>query len=243
VLRVVLFYGLTLIFTILLALIQQISGIGFDRITLPQLGPGLATLAMLMLFKRDRTSINLSVKGVGLLKYFTAVLVPLLVSGVVFIIYNRFIGQATVGTESPLVLLLILVGMLIGAFAEEVGWRGYLQPLLERKQTALVAAIGVGLLWGLWHVGNYQHGLSYLVFFLLSTIGSSVVLAWLLRKTDFNVLLATLFHLALNLGYYVFFSDVLSDSRFMLVNGVAWMIIAILAVVIGRESLSNRESL
>jgi uncharacterized protein len=242
VLRVVLFYGLTFVFTILLALIQEVSGVGYDRITLPQLGPGIAALAMLILFKRDRTSINLSVKGVGVLKYAIAALLPLLVFGVVFLIYTSFIGPATVGADAPLAFFLILGGMLIGAFAEEVGWRGYLQPLLEQKQTPLISALLVGWLWGLWHVGNFQYGLFYFGFFLLSTIGSSVVLAWLLRKTSFNVLLATLFHLSFNLGYYVFFRDVLSDARFMLVNGVAWIVIAIVAVVIGRDSLWNSES-
>lgn len=242
-LRVVIFYGLTFIFTILLAMIQQILGIGFDKITLPQLGPGIATLAMLIFFKRDKIKINLSVKGVGILKYSIATLLPLMVSGAVFLIYSQFIGEANVRSDAPLVFLMIFGGMFVGAFGEEFGWRGYLQKLLERKQNALVSSFLIGLLWGLWHVGNYQYGLFYLVFFLLSTIGSSVVLVWLLRKTNFNVLLATLFHISLNIGYYVFFRDVLSDPRFMFVNGVTWIIISIVAIVIGQESFWDKESI
>jgi len=241
-LRVVIFYGLTFIFTILLALIQQISGIGFDKITLPQLGPGIAALTMLIFFKRDRIKINLSFKGVGILKYSIATLLPLMVSGIVFLIYSQFIGKANASIDSPLVFLIIFGGMFIGAFGEEFGWRGYLQKLLEQKQNALVSAILIGLLWGLWHIGNYQYGLFYLVFFLLSTIGSSVFLVWLLRKTNFNVLLAALFHISLNIGYYVFFRDVLSDPRFMCVNGVTWIIISIVTIVIGQKSLWNKES-
>ena len=241
-LRVGIFYGLTLLFTILLALIQQISGIGFDEIALPQLGPGIAALAMLTLFKRDRTKINLSAKGVGMAKYAFAALLPLVVSGVVFLIFNQFIGNAYVRFDPPLASLVILGGMFVGAFGEEFGWRGYLQRLLEQRQNALVSAILIGLLWGLWHIGNYQYGPYYLAFFLLSTIGSSVVLAWLLRKTNFNVLLATLFHMSLNIGYYAFFRDVLIDPRFMLVNGGTWMIISMFAIVIGRTSLFGRES-
>jgi uncharacterized protein len=187
---------------------------------------------MLIIFRRDRTKINLSVRGVGMLKYSIATLLPLMVSGVVFLIYRQFIGKADVRGDSPLVFLSVMGGMLIGAFGEEFGWRGYLQRLLEQKQNALVAAMLTGLLWGVWHVGNYQYGVFYLVFFLFSTIGNSVVLAWLLRKTNFNVLLATLFHLSLNIGYYVFFRDVLSDPRFMSVNGVTWMIISIVAMII-----------
>jgi len=241
-LRVVIFYGLTFIFTILLALVQQISGIGFEKITLPQLGPGIAALAMLIFFKRDKIKINLSVKGVGILKYSIAALLPLMVSGVVFLIYSQFIGKVNVRNDFSLVFLIVLGGMFIGAFGEEFGWRGYLQKLLGQKQNALVSAILIGLLWGLWHIGNYQYGLSYLVFFLLSTIGSSIVLVRLLRKTNFNVLLATLFHLSLNIGYYVFFREILSDPRFMLMNGVAWIIISMFAIVIGHEPLWNKES-
>jgi membrane protease YdiL (CAAX protease family) len=241
-LRVAIFYGLTFIFTILLALIQQILGIGFDKITLPQLGPGIAALAMLIFFKKDKIKINLSVKDVGILKYSIATLLPLIVSGVVFLIYNQFIGNANFKIDSPLVFLVILGGMFIGAFGEEFGWRGYLQKLLKQKQNALISGILIGLLWGLWHIGNYQYGLFYLIFFLLSTIGSSVVLVWLLHKTNYNVRLATLFHISLNIGYYVFFRDVLSDPRFMLVNGVTWIIISIVAVIIGRGFLWNKES-
>jgi uncharacterized protein len=240
-LRVGIFYGLTFIFTILLALFQQSLGIGFEKITFPQLGPGIAALAMLMLFKRDKIKINLSVKDVGVLKYTIALLLPLIVAGAVFLMYSQFIGEINVRIDSPPAFLMILGGMFIGAFGEEIGWRGYLQKLLEQKQNALASGILVGLLWGLWHLGNYQYGLSYLVFFLFSTIGSSVVLVWLLRKTNFNVLLAALFHMSLNIGYYAFFRDVLSDSRFMAMNGLAWIIISIAVILTGRESLGNKE--
>jgi hypothetical protein len=53
-LRVGVFYGLTLIFTILLGMVEQVLGIGFEKIALPQLGPGLAAPTMLALFKRDK---------------------------------------------------------------------------------------------------------------------------------------------------------------------------------------------
>jgi hypothetical protein len=51
--------------------------------------------------------------------------------------------------------------MLIGTFAstlvivglfEELGWRGYALPLLQRSHTALGAALLLGVVWALWHL-------------------------------------------------------------------------------------------
>ncbi len=241
-LRIGIFYGLTFVFTILLAITQQTLGIEFEQIVLPQLGPGIAALTMLVIFKRDKAKINLGITSKEISKYAIATLLPFLVLGIVFVIYNRFISPVEIQFDIPLVFLMALSGMLIGSFGEEIGWRGYLQKLLEQRQNALISAILIGLLWGLWHVGNYQYGLMYLAFFVLSTIGSSVVLAWLLRKTNFNVILASLFHISLNIGYYVFFRQLLSDTRVMAVNGVVWVIVAIVVVVIGRETLLKKET-
>lgn len=39
-----------------------------------------------------------------------------------------------------------------GGLLEETGWRGFLLPELQKKYTPLKAAIGVGILWSLWHI-------------------------------------------------------------------------------------------
>ena len=38
---------------------------------------------------------------------------------------------------------------------EEIGWRGYAQPALERDRSPLAAALILGVLWGLWHLPTF----------------------------------------------------------------------------------------
>ncbi len=124
----------------------------------------------------------------------------------------------------------MIAGMVIGALGEETGWRGFLQPLLEKRFTLPAASILVGLVWGLWHVAHYKNGVLFMVGFLLVTISASIIVAWLLRGTGYNLIIASLFHLAINIGFLAFFNNS-TDSRFMLVNGVVWLIPAIIIVL------------
>ena len=46
----------------------------------------------------------------------------------------------------------LLVTIVIVGLFEELGWRGFLLPRLQRERTALVAALLVGLVWLPWHL-------------------------------------------------------------------------------------------
>jgi membrane protease YdiL (CAAX protease family) len=128
----------------------------------------------------------------------------------------------------------MLGGMLLGAFGEELGWRGYLQSVLSSRLNGLIAFLLVGVLWGLWHVGNYQNGPTYMLFFVFSTIGYSAVMAWLLQGTNYNVVLACLFHFAVNAGFYLL-KDALADFRLIALNGFVWMCAAAVIVALNRK--------
>jgi membrane protease YdiL (CAAX protease family) len=74
-------------------------------------------------------------------------------------------------------------------WGEEFGWRSYLQLRLLPGRP-LLAAVAVGLIWGIWHVPlilmGYQypdHRLIGLVVFPVSTVLLSIVLGWLRSST------------------------------------------------------------
>jgi len=83
-----------------------------------------------------------------------------------------------------------VVTMLIGGIGEEGGWRGVLQPELERRLGIIRGTVVVGLIWGLWHLpvnlagyNDAKHPiLQALVFFQIFTITMSFALAWLVRR-------------------------------------------------------------
>ncbi len=232
--RVVVFYGITFVFTIILAIVQQVSGIDPNKIVLPQFGPGLAAIIMIVLFRKDNPKITIAAKRISFLKYLGALTIPILVPIILFLVYSQYIRPLSLPTATAASFVIMLGGMLVGAFGEELGWRGYLQNLLDRRIDRFFAFLIVGILWGLWHVGNYANGPTYMLFFVLATIGYSAVMAWLLQGTHYNVLLACLFHFAVNAGFYLL-KDALTDLRLIMINGLVWLSLAVVIVIFNRK--------
>jgi len=65
--------------------------------------------------------------------------------------------------------LLSFVAIVIGSAAEEIGWRGFLLPNLQKKHTAFVSSIIVGILWGVWHL-NFTGGILGFVLYTVTII-------------------------------------------------------------------------
>jgi uncharacterized protein len=138
-----------------------------------------------------------------------------------------------VGTLAPveLVLFVLVVG-------EELGWRGYALPLLLEKRSALTASLILGVLWGLWHLptflvpGTPQYGLPLTAFVIL-TIEYSILMTWVFLHTHGSVLIATLFHGAINLSQGFFLGGIEGASRYWLLSIVYGVAALIAAVVLG----------
>ena len=234
VIRVATFYGLTFVFTIILAIVQQFSGLDAEKIILPQFGPGVAAVVMIAWFRSDNLKITIAPNRVSFSKYAVAFGLPMLVSTLLFLIYSQFIHPLTISFPNAASFTIMVGGMLLGAFGEELGWRSYLQNLLDKRLNEVAAFLLVGVLWSLWHVGNYQNGVLYMLFFTLATIGYSAMMAWLSRDDDYNVILAGLFHFAVSLGFFML-KDALADLRLMALNGLVWIGIAAFIVLLRKQ--------
>ena len=224
--KVGLFALVTLVVTVVFALVQQKAGWSYEKITLPQLAPAVAVLVMFLIWRELPARLNFHFDGTVAIRSAMAFVIPLGLFGVAHIVGRQFGVEAKITSNLLGLLPVMIAGMIVGALGEEIGWRGLMQPLLEKRYALLVASILVGLVWGLWHVGHYKNGALFMVAFLLVTISASIIVAWLLRGTDYNLIIASLFHLAVNIGFLAFFNNS-TDSRFMLVNGVVWLIPAI----------------
>lgn len=84
-----------------------------------------------------------------------------------------------------------LITMLIGGIGEEAGWRGFLQPELQRRFGLFKGTFLVGVIWGCWHLpvnlagyNGVQHPiLQAAILFQIGTIAMSFALAWLVGRT------------------------------------------------------------
>ncbi len=124
---------------------------------------------------------------------------------------------------------------------EEVGWRGFALPHLQKRYTALVATFIVGILWGLWHLplffwkGNPISEYPFLPWFI-STVTGAFIYTWLYNSTKGSLLLVTLFHIALNT-----FGVVISGVSIIILAILYVLVALVLIVIFGGANLSRRE--
>jgi membrane protease YdiL (CAAX protease family) len=92
---------------------------------------------------------------------------------------------------------------------EEIGWRGFLLPALQRRRSPLAASLWIGLLWAAWHaplawaaVGYQQSSRPwhYMLWFTLSILPVSCLATWLLNHSDGSIVPVVLFHIAVNVA-------------------------------------------
>ena len=102
--------------------------------------------------------------------------------------------------------LLFLALIPLNGFSEEVGWRGFALPRLQRGRSALAASVLLAVPWALWHLPTFRVLASYrgleppmYLGFLLGLVCGSIVLAWIYNGSGGSLLLVALYHGALNL--------------------------------------------
>ncbi|MEM8858236.1 MAG: CPBP family intramembrane glutamic endopeptidase [Chloroflexota bacterium] len=231
--KIAIFFIATFLMTILLSGVQQWLRLRPELISLPQFGPAAAAVLMMLAFRQDCISLNLAVHKDHLQKYLIALVIPALVPLILWFTYSRLIGPVTFPAVHLPSFALLLVGIMLGAFGEELGWRGYAQTLLERTLSPFVSTLLIGAVWGLWHVGNFQHGAVHMLFFVLFTVSVSVFMRWLLVGTHYSVIVATLVHFSINASAYLL-RDVLIDTRVVILNSSVWLCIGIVVFVLNR---------
>ena len=99
-------------------------------------------------------------------------------------------------------LFIALILMAIKGPIEELGWRGFALPLMQRKFAPIWAGLTVGIIWGVWHFpafllsGTPQSAWSFTPFFI-GSVAASVIMTPLFNASHGSILLAALFHFQL----------------------------------------------
>lgn len=144
-----------------------------------------------------------------------------------------------------LVHLVIFTGL-----AEEVGWRGYALPELQRHHTAEKASWILGIAWGLWHLPSnllmpYLAGqltvplaIAIILGLTFGVVGWTIVLTWIYNNTG------SLFWIIILHGFYNWVVSylVLSSGNYMaqVASGVLpWAIAVFVLKKYGAETLTQ----
>jgi membrane protease YdiL (CAAX protease family) len=186
---------------------------------------------------------KLAIWRVSFIWYVVALGLPVLLSISVALL-GRFFGSSPVIELAPITPLSLIVFVLV--VGEEIGWRGYAQPQLEKRFLPLIAAVVLGVLWGFWHLPNFfipglPHEGVPLAAFVLYTVGLSVLAAWLLKYTRGSVLIATLFHGSTNtFGFLTPGLDTI--ARWWLIGFVYMAAALVVALVFGVRLFRSRSA-
>jgi len=124
------------------------------------------------------------------------------------------------GTSSPKaakVIVLCVIGVLIrsiGAFGEEVGWRGFLTPRLYKITNLTTTSVIIGIVWTLWHLPlmimtDYGNEISILKLLIsaVSLISISFMLTWLRIKSG-SLWVGLFYHASHNFFIQDFFDQI-----------------------------------
>ncbi len=137
-----------------------------------------------------------------------------------------------VGVDSLVVLLVVL----IPAFAEELAWRGFAVPRLLPFMSPLAAALVLAVPWTIMHLplqlvsGGVNEG-SAVIPGVLALFGYSVILTWIFVGSGGSVLLTAIVHAGLN-GVVPIFQNLDADQSWLW-RGIIAAVIAVLVALYG----------
>ncbi|MGW2558820.1 CPBP family intramembrane glutamic endopeptidase [Streptomyces sp. NPDC001514] len=221
-----LFLAVTFLTAGALGALQPVTRIPGEVIQLTQFGPALGVgVAALLWPGRVRALLAGALSGRsshGLLLIVTAPLIIALSVGA----YAALTGNVRL-TRPDAPFALIASAQLIGACAEEIGWRCFLQPLLRTRFGPLAASVAVGVAWGVWHVQVFARHPVYAGAFLTAAVSMSVVMGWALEEVRASRLLfAGGFHALINLGMLLFMDEESGAVLPMVVFGASCLVAA-----------------
>jgi membrane protease YdiL (CAAX protease family) len=105
------------------------------------------------------------------------------------------------GIQEPISIIYMFLNLplfIIGGGFEEIGWRGFLQPKLEKVTGYLASVLIVGVIWSIWHLplwlisGTVQSALPFTAYTFLAIILSFSFTTF--YKYTKNILLTVLSH-------------------------------------------------
>ena len=163
--------------------------------------------------------------------YVVVVVSPIVVAVVAIVLHVVFGGTAP---EFPLFkddqwMILVAAFMFLfpltaSAFQEEVGFRGFALPLIQKRWGPLVGTVILGTFFGAWLLPEFlvensaqymMGGLSFYPWFILTEISWSIIMTWVFNNTKGSALISGwLFHGFFNLWTLVLLTNAVLGADF-----------------------------
>jgi membrane protease YdiL (CAAX protease family) len=151
-------------------------------------------------------------------------------------IIPEFFGENRLPAFFPIYIfpLYLLPMIFLGGGQEEIGWRGYISPLFEKKYGLIIGSLIIGIIWAVWHIplwfmlGTSQ---SFMPFgaFVLMTIGYSYLFSWIVALSKNKLFSGLVAHGAAN-AFITLFPHLIMETNNVQVR---FWIYCVLILVIG----------
>jgi membrane protease YdiL (CAAX protease family) len=184
---------------------------------LPQWAPALAAV-FVVLVTTSRSEVYLFIQKVFSQKakfkwYLIALAIPVITCGISYVVfsfaeYRQYVKPVL---NRPIYSYIVcFFTTVFGCYGEEIGWRGFMLPQLQKKYSLLISSLIVGFCWGFWHL-SFHLGIVGFALYIFMTIEFSLIISWLYYKTKGNIMPAIILHSTINICSLVLFENIISD--------------------------------
>jgi membrane protease YdiL (CAAX protease family) len=140
----------------------------------------------------------------------------------------------------------LILWFLTWGLGEEMGWRGFALPRLQKGRSALTATIILGVLHALWHLPAFFYKDTYMAMglagglpmLLLSVIAAAIVFTWIYNSTRGSLLMVVLFHALFDM---LSVSKAGGASAPAVMSAVVWVLAVVVVILFKPANLSRLD--
>lgn len=214
------------------------------------IGPAISSIIIIFLIKGRQGLLelkkrSLNYSGIKLLLFslsplFILLIVLLIESALGVFNISQFIQDNNI--ENIGFFLIFLLPSFSYGCVEEIGWRGFLLPKLQKRYNALQATIFLTIIWWLWHIPMffYRFDLFFALFLMpLLMLNGSIVFTFLFNQSNGSVLMTIILHIC----YNTVTSHEISISAIIIVSTLFIFMDIRVIKIFGITSLSRKEAI
>jgi len=157
--------------------------------------------------KRINYKILSVVTLIMMLVFFVAVIIVKYIYGDSFSSLLEFSVQS--------IVISFIYNFLCGPLGEEIGWRGFLHPIMEKKYGVIKGSLIIGIIWAMWHfplwfTSGYMgmNLLIYSILFIICIIAFAVIIG-MCYKYNANLFVTMWIHQIFNFSLSLYKGDLL----------------------------------
>ena len=154
----------------------------------------------------------------------------------------RLFGRTNEYPQLPL-LVFWAANIIFFGFGEEIGWRGFALPRMQKKYNALAATAILSVFWTIWHLplfwfipGYMKMGLGDFMGLSLSFFLGAVIFTWLYNSTKGSILIAAIFHGAMDIAF-----TTPSPGNLDVVTGILMTVLGIIILLTHKPATLSRS--